>query len=87
MKKVVGKVTEVEKSVIKKLYDHKNSLGELLLILPEDDELYNVALKDMDETMVKYQEWWNLHYKKYQWEKGKGDWTVMFDTNEVIIES
>ena len=87
MKKVVGKVTEEEKSVIKKLYDHKNSLEELLLVLTKNDELYNVAFEDMNETKIKYQEWWNQHYKKYQWEKGEGDWTVMFDTNDVIIES
>ena len=51
MKKVVGVVTEEEKTVIKKLNTHKNSLEELLLVLPKDDELYNTAMADMNETI------------------------------------
>ena len=54
MKKVVGKVTEEEKAVIKELNAHRNSLEELLLILPKDDELYKIAINDMDETTKKY---------------------------------
>lgn len=86
MKKVVGIVTEEEKAVIKELNTHRNSLEELLLILPKDDELYKIALNDMDETTKKYKSWWNQHYNKYLWEKGNGDWKILFDTNEIIIE-
>lgn len=86
MKKVVGTVTEEEKAVIKELNAHRNSLEELLLILPKDDELYKIAINDMDETTKKYKEWWNQHYTKYQWEKGEGDWNILFETNEIIIE-
>ena len=86
MKKVVGIVTEEEKNVIKKLNTHKNSLEELLLILPKDDDLYKVALNDMNETTQKYHEWWNQNYDKYHWEKGEGDWKILFDSNEIIIE-
>lgn len=86
MRKIVGKVTEEEKSVIKGINAHKNSLEELLLSLPEDDELYKIALNDMAETTKKYKEWWNRHYEKYHWEKGEDDWTILFDTNEIIIE-
>lgn len=86
MKKVVGIVTEEEKTVIKELNTHKNSLEELLLVLPKDDEMYNAALADMNETINKYKEWWNQSYNKYHWEKGKGDWKILFDTNEIIIE-
>ena len=71
MKKVVGVVTEEEKTVIKELNTHKNSLEELLLVLPKDDELYNAALDDMNETIKKYKEWWNQTYNKYHWEKKK----------------
>lgn len=87
MKKVVGKVTEEEKAVIKELNAHRNSLEELLLILPKDDELYKIAINDMDETTKKYKEWWNQYYTKYQWEKGNGDWRILFDTNEIVIEA
>lgn len=86
MKKVVGTVTEEEKTVIKELNAHINSLEELLLIVPKDDELYEIALNDMDETTKKYKEWWTYHYNKYQWDKGDGDWKILFDTNEIIIE-
>lgn len=86
MKKVVGIVTEEEKTVIKELNAHKNSLEELLLILPKDDDLYKVALDDMNKTTKEYQEWWNQTYDKYHWEKGEGKWTILFDTNEIIIE-
>ena len=86
MKKVVGVVTEEEKTVIKELNAHKNSLEELLLVLPKDDELYNTAMADMNETIKKYKEWWNQSYDKYHWEKGEGDWKILFDTNEIIIE-
>lgn len=87
MKKVVGIVTEEEKTVIKELNAHKNSLEELLLILPKEDDLYKVALDDMNKTTKKYQEWWNQTYDKYHWEKGEGDWKILFDTNEIIIEA
>ena len=87
MKKVVGFVTEEEKAVIKELNAHKNSLEELLLVLPKDDELYNVAIEDMNESLKKYKDWWNQTYNKYHWEKGEGDWKILFGTNEIIIES
>ena len=87
MKKVVGIVTEEEKAVIKELNNNKNSLEELLLVLPKDDELYNAVLDDMNETINKYKEWWNQNYEKYHWEKGDGDWKILFDTNEIVIES
>ena len=86
MNKVVGIVTEEEKAVIKELNAHRNSLEELILILPKDDELYKTAINDMDETTKKYKEWWNQKYEKYQWEKGEGDWKILFETNEIIIE-
>jgi len=87
MKKVVGKVTEEEKLAIWEINGHKNALEELLLILPKESPLYNQAVKDMNDTMVKYQEWWDTHYNKYHWEKGDKDWKIIFDTNEIIIES
>ena len=87
MKKVVGNVTEEEKLDILEINGHKNSLEELLLILPRASELYCRASNDLRETEVKYQKWWDDHYNKYHWEKGKGDWKIIFETNEIIIES
>ena len=87
MKKVIGKVTEEEKQQIKDINEHKNSLEELLLILPQECELYQKALDEMNNTMNAYQEWWSTHYNKYHWEKGNTNWTILFETNEIIIES
>ena len=50
MKKVVGKVTDEEKSAIMRLHNHSCSLEELLMILPENEELYKIALNDLNET-------------------------------------
>ncbi len=84
--KIVGLITEDEKQSIREINSRKVALEELLLILQKDDELYLQVSQDLQETMIKYQEWWDINYHKYQWEKGAGNWKIMFDTNEVIIE-
>lgn len=86
MKKIVGKVTEDEKTIIKAINNHKNSLEELLLILDEGDDIYTTVLNELNETRQKYQEWWNENYHKYQWERGEGKWTIVFETNEIVVE-
>ena len=52
MKKVVGKVTDEEKSAIMRLHNHCCSLEELLMILPENEELYKIALQSLCLTRV-----------------------------------
>lgn len=86
MKKVVGIVTEDEKLAIMKIYRHQQSLQELLQILQKDDVLYNEATKDLEETNINYQVWWNNSYEKYQWEKGESNWRIIFESNEIVIE-
>ncbi|MBQ8152296.1 MAG: CXXX repeat peptide modification system protein [Prevotella sp.] len=86
MKKIVGQVTENEKRDILKINNHKNSLEELLLILPEKSDLYLQALSDLNKTKKMYQEWWDTYYAKYQWEKGEREWSIIFDTNEIVID-
>ena len=54
MKKVVGQVTENEKRSIQKINNHKNSLEELLQILPEKSDLYRQALSDLNKTKPMY---------------------------------
>lgn len=87
MKKVVGKVTEEEKQAIMSLNSHMNSLEELLQVLSKDDDLYEEASRDMEETMKKYQKWWSQGFEKYHWEKGETDWKLFFETNEIVIIS
>lgn len=86
MKKIVGKVTEEEKLEILAINNHKKSLEELLPILPKEDDLCAEASRDMQETLVKYREWWRRTYTKYQWEKGNKDWELVFETNEILLE-
>lgn len=86
MRKIVGKVTEIEKNSIRAINNHKNSLEELLLILNQDDDIYKKVSLELDEIKQRYQEWWNSCYNKYHWEKGKKEWTILFETNEIIID-
>lgn len=86
MRKIVGKVTEDEKNIIKSINNHKRSLEELLLILQKGDDVYKKVISELDETKQKYQEWWNLNYQKYHWEKGNNEWTILFETNEIVID-
>ena len=86
MNKVVGTVTEEEKRAIMEINNHKSALEELLLVLPQNSSLYKEASDDLAQTKEKYLEWWDSHYQKYKWEKGKGDWRIIFESNEIIIE-
>ena len=63
MKKIVGKVAEDEKNSIRTIYNHKNSLEELILVL-KDDEVYKKVLSDLNDTKQKYQEWWDTIDRK-----------------------
>lgn len=86
MKKVVGKVTDNEKKAIMEINSHKNSLEELLHILSPDDDIYEKAKTDLSNTLLRYHNWWNGGYAKYHWEKGTKDWSIIFETNEIIID-
>lgn len=86
MKTVVGKVTEEEKKLIWEINKHKTSLEELIPILSPEEDIYSQAIKDLEETMHNYQDWWNTYSSKYQWEKGSCDWSIIFSTNEIVTE-
>lgn len=86
-KKVIGYVTEEEKCEIQILFERRNGLNELAKILPvENKDLYNRLIKDMGETVTKYQQWWNSMSSKYGWESAVGgSWDIDFDTNEISL--
>lgn len=85
--KVVGKVTEEEKKEIEVLFERKNGLNELAKILkPDDIELYEMLVKDMGATNVKFQTWWDRMSDKYQWERAEnGRWEINFATCEILL--
>ena len=65
-KKLVGQVTSEEKDEIQRLFERRNGLNELAMILtPDKEELYEKLVKDMGETGVRFQQWWNTASQKY----------------------
>ena len=86
-KKLVGQVTVKEKNEIQALFERRNGLNELAMILtPEKEELYEKLVKDMGETGTKFQQWWNDMAQKYQWESTEnGNWEINFETCEIFL--
>ncbi|MBQ0121006.1 MAG: CXXX repeat peptide modification system protein [Bacteroidales bacterium] len=86
-KKLVGQVTVEEKNEIQALFERRNGLNELVMILtPEKEELYEKLVKDMGETGTKFQQWWNDMAQKYQWESTEnGNWEINFETCEIFL--
>lgn len=87
MKKLVGTVTEEEKNEIQTLFERRNGLNELAKILTVADEvLYEKLVKDMGETGMKFQNWWDRMSNQYQWESVvDGNWEIDFSTNEIYL--
>ena len=87
MKKVVGQVSELEKRENQILFERRNGLNELAKILTADNtELYERLIKDLGETSIKFQKWWNQMSEKYQWESiDGGNWEIDFDTCEIYL--
>ena len=87
MKKVVGQVSELEKRENQILFERRNGLNELAKILTADNtELYERLIKDLGETSIKFQKWWNQMSEKYQWESIDGGyWEIDFDTCEIYL--
>lgn len=87
MKKLVGKVTPKERTEIQILFERRNGLNELAMILTADNvELYEKLVKDLGETSTKFQGWWDLMAQKYQWESAEnGNWEINFETCEIYL--
>ena len=86
-KKIVGQVTPEEKNEIQTLFERRNGLNELAKILTADNgELYEKLVKDMGETGIKFQSWWDRMAQKYQWESAAdGNWEINFETCEIFL--
>lgn len=85
MKKKIGYVTPEERDEIQSLYERRNGLYELAKILTADNvSLYEKLVKDMGETSVRFQNWWDRMGRKYHWETvDNGNWEI--DFNECLI--
>ena len=86
-KKLVGQVTPEEKDEIQRLFERRNGLNELAMILtPDKEELYEKLVKDMGETGVRFQQWWNTASQKYNWEMTEnGNLEINFETCEIFL--
>lgn len=84
-KKIVGQVTVEEKNEIQALFERRNGLNELAMILTvENDALYEKLVKDLGETGAKFQGWWDRMGEKYNWESAEdGNWEINFETCEI----
>ena len=87
MKKNIGQVTLEEKNEIQTLFERRNGLNELAMILTADNEaLYEKLVKDLGETGMKFQNWWDRMAVKYQWESVEGgNWEINFETCEIML--
>ncbi len=88
IKKIVGQVTPEENEQILTLFERRNGLNELAKIVTADNtELYEKLVKDLGETGMKFQAWWDRMAAKYQWESIEGgNWEINFDTCEIFLE-
>lgn len=87
MKKLIGKVTEEEKKEIQTLFERRNGLNELAKILTADNELlYEKLVKDIGETSLKFQGWWDRMAKQYNWERvDNGNWEIDFESCDIYL--
>lgn len=87
MKKIVGTVTNEEKNEILRLFERRNGLNELALILTaENDALYEKLVNDLGETGTKFQNWWARMGEKYNWESvDGGNWEIDFNTCNIYL--
>ena len=84
----VGKVTETERDEIKRLFERKNGLLELLRGISDPAHpLYDRLVQDMGETATRFQKWWDEKSRQYGW-KGEagGQWEIDFDTCEIFLK-
>lgn len=92
-KEIVGSVTEQEKEEIKKLYERKNALKEIIPSLnsgivtnEQKDELYEKVVQDIVKTNTAFQKWWDEKAKQYNWKSVEnGIWNIDFETNEIFL--
>ena len=87
MRKIVGQVTLDEKNKILHLFERRNGLNELAKIVTADNnDLYEKLIKDMGETSINFQKWWDSMSQKYNWESIEGgNWEIDFDTCDIYL--
>lgn len=87
MKQLVGQVSESERDEIRQLFERRNGLNELAKILTADNQdLYEKLIADLGETSTKFQNWWDSHSAKYQWQSvDNGHWEIDFASCRIYL--
>ena len=87
--KIVGKVTPEQRDEIRSLFERRNSLKELFMIVdPNNQALYDKVVADTATTGAKFQKWWDDRAKEYQWEgNDNSSWEIDFDTCEIFLRN
>ena len=85
--KTVGSVTPEERDEIKALFERRNGLRELAMIVSADNaELYEKLVRDLGDTGTRFDNWWSSMSEKYQWESAEdGHWEIDFETCEIRL--
>lgn len=85
-RKLVGQVSPEERNEIQRLFERKNGLEELAIIVANDDDLYEKVVRDMGKTKMELQAWWNRMSLIYHWESAEnGQWEIDFNTCEISL--
>lgn len=86
-KEIVGKVTPQERDEIQALFERRSGLNELAKIITADNvDLYEKLVKDIGETGIKFQNWWNVMAAKYEWESAEnGTWEIDFQSCKIFL--
>lgn len=83
----IGQVTEEERDEIKKLFNRKNSITELLNRKDINDEIYSRLLNDFEKTNDSFQQWWDSMQKKYNWNsKPEYFFTIDFESCKIFYQ-
>ena len=54
--------------------------------IAESNNIILELVKDIGETGMKFQNWWDRMSSQYQWESTEnGNWEIDFDTNEIYL--
>jgi CXXX repeat modification system protein len=92
--RAVGRVTPEERDEIQELFQRKVGLTALVTTLArmesttlESTPLYERVVRDMGETTLAYDGWWEKTAEKYRWTRERPDqkWHVDFATCEVLL--
>lgn len=91
MKKLLGTVTNEEKSQVQSISTRRNALRELFATLGTDaaeknSALYERIVADISKTNEQLHNWWVKTTKAYGWGFTEKDaWQLEYETNELYL--